>query len=353
MKSTKTILLTGGGTAGHVMPNINLKDELKKHFDKIYYVGTENGIEKTLITTQTDYIYKSINPAKLSRGKILKNLAIPFKFTKSISDSKKLLKEIKPSVVFSKGGFVGLPVVIAAKKLKIPCVCHESDISMGLANKIAKRYADKICTNFKVTAEQNGKKCVFTGMPLKLSKLSKEDAKQKLNINTTLPVLLICGGSLGAVAINNFVFENINHIADKYFVLHLVGKNNLNEKIKHKNYMQIEFSNDMFTIFKATDYALSRAGANTIIELLANMISTIFIPLPKTVSRGDQIDNAKYLESKGLSKTLLQENLTIENLLKMLNLLKKEQKNIISAINNEQITDGTNNIINQILSSAK
>lgn len=353
MTKSHKIVLTGGGTAGHVMPNINLEKELNKHFDKVYYIGSENGIEKELIEKQTNYKFKAIKTTKLSRGKILKNLSIPFIFAKSINQSKKLLKEIKPEIVFSKGGYVGLPVVVAAKKLNIPCICHESDISMGLANKIAKHYANKICTNFKITAEKNGKKCIYTSMPLKLSNLSKEQAKEKLNIKTTLPVLLICGGSLGAKAINNFVFNNIDELAKNYFVLHLTGKNNLNKNIKNKNYKQIEFSNDMMTIFKASDYAISRAGANTIIELLANQILTIFIPLPKTASRGDQIDNAKYLENKGLSKTILQEELNIEKVLKTLNLIKKESKNIFSAIKNENIIDGTNKIIDILLTTKK
>ena len=352
-QTKKIIILTGGGTAGHVTLNINLEHELKKHFDKIFYIGSKDGIEKELISKQTNYEYKSISTVKFDRGKLLKNFAIPFKLNKAINEAKKLLKEINPDVVFSKGGYVGLPVVIASKKLNIPCICHESDISMGLANKIAKNYATKICTTFKETAKKHGKKCIYTSMPLKLSHLSKEQAKQNLGINTKLPVLLICGGSLGAKAINSFIFENINTLTKDYFVLHLVGKNNLNKNISHENYKQIEFSNDMWTIFKATDYAVSRAGANTIIELLANEILTIFIPLPKCASRGDQIDNAKYLENKGLSKTILQENLSIENLQKVLKNIKNDQKNIFSAIKNEEIIDGTQKIIDIILSSTK
>lgn len=345
------IVLTGGGTAGHVMVNINLEPALKKYFDEIIYIGSEKGIEKDLIKNRTTYKYISIPTVKFNRNKPLKNLAIPFKLNQSINSAKKILKEYNPEIIFSKGGYVGLPVVIASKSLKIPSICHESDITMGLANKIAKHYATKICTSFKKTADENGKKCIYTSMPLNLSRLTKEQAKEKLNIKSDLPILLITGGSLGAKAINEFVFTNIETLSKKYFILHLVGKNNINKNLTtFKNYKQIEFSNDMWTIFKASDYAISRAGANTIIELLSNQILTIFIPLPKNVSRGDQIENAKYLESKGLSKTILQENLSIENLLGTLEELKLNSKEIKTNIKKEKIIDGTENIINLILS---
>ncbi len=345
----KCIVLTGGGTAGHVTLNINLQKELNKHFEKIIYIGSKTGIEKTLINSNTNYNYKQITTTKLSRKRILSNLSIPFKLIKGIKEAKILLKKYNPSVIFSKGGYVGLPVVIAGKKLGIPVICHESDLTMGLANKLAKKYATKICTNFQSTAKSNGKKCVHTGMPLKLSSLSKQEAKQKLGISTSKPILLVTGGSLGSKAINNFVFENINELTKDYFVLHLTGKGNLNKNISVKDYKQIEFTNDMWTIFKATTYAISRAGANTIVELLSNGILTIFIPLPKANSRGDQIENAKHMEKLGLSKTILQENLSMKTLNDTLKNLKTNSAKIKSNIKNANFEDGTNKIIGIIL----
>lgn len=344
-----TIILTGGGTAGHVTLNINLKNELSKHFNKIIYIGSKNGIEKELIAKNTNYTYLTITTVKFERKKLLKNLAIPFKLKKGINEAIKILKETKPQIVFSKGGYVGLPVVIAAHKLKIPVICHESDISMGLANKLAKKYANVICTNFKSTAEKNGKKCIYTGMPLKLSPLSKNEAKQKLNINTNKPILLITGGSLGAKSINEFIFKNIDNLTKNYYIIHLVGKNNFNHSIKNKDYKQIEFSNDMWSLMKCTDYAISRAGANTIIELLSNEILTIFIPLPKSVSRGDQIDNALFLEKENLSKTILQEELSLKKLQNSLDYLKNNANLIKNSIKNANFKDGTQKIINIIL----
>lgn len=343
------IILTGGGTAGHVTLNINIQNELKKHFDKIVYIGSFNGIEKELISKNANYIYEAITTVKFERRKILKNLAIPFKLNKGIKEAKKILKKYNPKIVFSKGGYVGLPVVIAAHKLKIPVICHESDISMGLANKLAKKYANKICTNFKITAENSGKKCIHTGMPLKDCKLSKEEAKQKLDIKTNKPVLLITGGSLGAKAINEFIFENINEISKDYYVLHLVGKNNLNKNINTIDYKQIEFSNDMNTIMRATDFAISRAGANTIFELLSNAILTVFIPLPKNASRGDQIDNVKFIQKQNLCASILQEDLTLEKLQNELHFLKDNANSIKKSIKNANFEDGTKNIINIIL----
>lgn len=344
----QTIVLTGGGTAGHVCPHINLGNSLKNHFDKIVYIGTSEGIEKKLITTQTDYIYKEIPAVKFIRKNLLKNLSLPFKLSKSINQAKIILKELRPSIVFSKGGYVSFPVVIASSKLGIPVVCHESDISMGLANKIASKYAKLVCTNFEVTAKSN-KKFICTGSPLPISKLDKTQAKEKLNINTNKPVLLVTGGSLGAKTINEIIFKLAPILSKKYYILHLVGKGNLNENLIMDNYKQIEFSNDMWTIFKATDYAISRAGANTILELLANKIPTIFIPLPKGVSRGDQIDNCNYLKKLNVCEVIFQEDLTEEKLQNSLKNLEKQAKNIISAIKKQNFEDGTPKIMKAIL----
>ena len=344
-----TIVLTGGGTAGHVTPHITLEKELKKHFEKIIYIGSKNGIEKQLIKTRTSFDYKEIETVKFVRKKLFKNILIPFKLSKAINDSKKILKEAKPDIIFSKGGYVGLPVVIAGKKLGIPVVCHESDISMGLANKLAKKYANVICTNFASTANKHGKKCVHTGSPISWSNLTKSEAKQKLNISSQKPILLITGGSSGAKSINDFVFKNINNLTEKYYVIHLVGNGNLNKNITSKNYKQIEFSNDMKSLFKVADYAISRAGANTIFELLSNMVPTIFIPLPKGASRGDQIDNTNYLDSIDVSRTIHQENLSIQTLFKELDYLEKNAKTIKENIKKHNFIDGTEKIMQILL----
>ncbi len=342
------IVLTGGGTAGHVMPNINLQNELKKHFDTIIYIGSKSGIENKLVKEKTDYIFETITTVKLDRSKIFKNFSIPFLLSKGKKEASEILKKYNPSIVFSKGGYVGLPVVMAAKKLGIPIVCHESDISMGLANKLAKKYATTICTNFEITAKQNGKKCIYTGTPILLSKLTKPEAKQKLNIITTKPVLLVVGGSLGATALNNFVFKNIDELLKEFYVVHIVGKGNRKNIVKN-GYLQIEFCNDMQTMYKASDIALSRAGANTVVELLANKVLTVFVPLPKSASRGDQLQNAAYLENSNYAKQILQENLSIQTLTEAINYLNKNKTQIISNIESSNFKDGTKNIMDVIL----
>lgn len=347
------IVLTGGGTAGHVSVNINLKDELSKNFKNIVYIGSKTGIEKELIKKRTNYKFFEITTVKFKRKNILKNLSLPFKLKKGIKEAKKILNDVKPSIIFSKGGYVGLPVVIAGKKLGIPVICHESDLTMGLANKLAKKYADVICTNFEITASKNGKKCLHTGMPLPSSNLGKLDAKLKLNIHSNKPVLIVTGGSLGSKAINKFVQDNLSVLTKDFFVYHLVGKGNFNKSISKEDYVQVEFSNDMQTILSATDYAISRAGANTIFELLSNKVKTIFVPLPKGTSRGDQVENAKYMENLGLSLTCNQDELGIEKMQKLLQNLKNNKQEYENRIKNANFEDGTKKIMNIILERKK
>lgn len=348
----KCIILTGGGTAGHTTLNIKLKDELAKYFDKIVYIGSKTGIEKELIKNNTNFIYEEISTVKLDRSKFFSNLAIPFKLNKAIKDAKKIIKKYNPSVIFSKGGYVGLPVTIAGKKLDVPVICHESDLTMGLANKLAKKYAKIICTNFEKTAKIDKKKCKYTGMPLILSKKTKSEAKKELKIMSAKPVLLVTGGSLGAKALNDFIFNNIDMLTKSFYVLHLTGKNNSNPNIVNPSYTQIEFCNNMPLIFKASDYAISRAGANTCIELLSNQILTIFVPLEKG-SRGDQVQNAEHLKNENLCYLIREPNLNLQNFYNAIDYLQKNAKTIKNNIKNAQITDGTQKIIKIILDNSK
>lgn len=347
--NSNIIVLTGGGTAGHITANIKLQNELKKHFSKIVYIGSKSGMEKELITKNTNYIFHEINTVKFNRKNLFANLKIPFLLHKSVKEATIILKKYKPKIIFSKGGYVGLPVVIGAHKLKIPIVCHESDLTMGLANKVAKKYANCICTNFSETAKSNGRKCHHTSSPLTLSPLTKTEAKQKLGIKSNKPVLLVTGGSLGSKKINEFIFENISELTKDYFVVHLTGKGNYNHKINVNNYKQIEFESDMPTLMRASDYAISRAGANTILELLSNKVLTIFIPLSKKVSRGDQIQNAKMVQNKKLAEIIFEEDLSIQKVQNLLNLLKNNANLIKKQIEVENFEDGTKKIIEIIL----
>ena len=301
----KSIVLTGGGTIGHTAPHFAIIPHLK--FDKIYYIGS-SGIEKDYVKSK-NIPYYEINPTKFNRSFTFKNLEIPFKFLKSVKESEKILKELNPSVVFSKGGFVGLPVTIASKRLKIPVIVHESDLSLGLANKIASKFSDFTLTTFDKTAKtiKNGK---YVGAIIRneLTKQNKNSAYNYYGIKPKKPVLLIIGGSSGAKIINETVLKCLNYLTDRFFVFHVVGKGNLSG-VKTPNYFETEFT-DLSYIYAISDIAVSRAGSNTAFELAHLKIPTLFIPLSKGSSRGDQIENANYFKSLKICDVLYQEDLT-------------------------------------------
>ncbi len=341
----KSIVLTGGGTIGHVAPHFAVIPHLKH--DKIYYIGS-SGIEKDFVKSKNIEYYE-INPIKLIRSFTFKNLEIPFRFIKSVKESEKILKKLNPSVVFSKGGFVGLPVTIASNRLNIPVIVHESDLSIGLSNKIASKFSDLTLTTFSKTAlsVKNGK---YVGAIIReeLTKGKRENAYKHYGIKPKKPVLLITGGSSGAKAINETVIKCLKPLTENFFVFHIVGKGNLN-KIKIPNYYETEFT-DMALAYSISDIAISRAGSNTAFELLHLNIPTLFIPLPKGNSRGDQIENAEYFKSLKVCDILYQEDLTptilknrifrlYENKDKYLNNLK----NINLKIANEEIAKILNN----------
>ena len=308
-----TIVLTGGGTAGHVTPHLALLPYLKKDFDKIYYIGSFSGMEKNIIA-KTGIRYYSVPCVKLIRKFTFKNFAIPFTLIKGVSEAGEILDELKPDVIFSKGGYVALPVVLAAKKRRIPVICHESDYSVGLANRISARHCEKVLTSFP-SAAQSLKNGVCVGAPLKnsLFTASKAESLKIFGLSNKKPVILITGGSLGAKAINDCVRGALDELLKKYQVLHICGKGNLSG-IKKSGYREIEFTDKMENAFACADICVSRAGANTVFEMASLKKPMLLIPLPKGVSRGDQILNAEYFESKGLAKILQQENLTPKTL---------------------------------------
>ncbi len=341
-----TIVVTGGGTAGHIMPHIALKPYLDKHFGKVVYIGSKNGMEKTIIENYGGFDYYQIDTVKLDRSKFWQNLLIPFRFIKSKNQAKQILKQVRPSIIFSKGGYVSLPVVFAGKALKIPIVAHESDLSLGLANKLSKPKCNCICTTFERTAQKLGNKGVYTGAPIMQSNITTK-------IEHNLPILLITGGSLGAMAINKAVWDCLDNLCKKFYVIHQVGKGNIRQDKKHQNYKQIEFSSDMVSLVKQADIVVSRAGSNTIFELATYHKPMLLIPLPKGVSRGDQIDNAKYFESLGYSKILLQENLNGETLLKNINSLFAQRDKYKKTLLNANIPNGTQKIMDILLTYKK
>lgn len=307
----KKIVFTGGGTAGHIMPNLALIEDLKNKA-QIFYIGS-NGMEKDIITKKNIPFYE-IPSTKLKRSLSLSNLLIPFKLFTAIKKAKKILSEIKPDVIFSKGGYVALPVVFAGKKLGIKIISHESDMTLGLANKLSKNKSDIICTSFEKTALslKNG---LFTGSPLRKQIFygNKENAKKLFKSYKNKPTILIVGGSLGSKIINQTIYKMLDKLSE-FNIIHLVGKNNLTN-INLDNYVQLEFTENIEDLYALSEIVISRAGSNVINEILALNKLNILIPLSKQASRGDQIINANYFKEKGYSKVILEENLSPTSLL--------------------------------------
>lgn len=314
----KKIVLTGGGTAGHVTPNIALLPSLKEADFEVSYIGSYDGIEKKLIE-EFDVPYYGIATGKFRRYFDLKNLTDPFKVFKGYGEALKLMKELNPDIVFSKGGFVSVPVVLAAKARKIPVISHESDMTPGLANKIAKPAATKICCNFPETVNELPKdKAVLTGTPIRQELLmgNRLAGLDFCGFSADKPVILVVGGSTGAVHVNNAVRAILPKLLDEFQVIHLCGKGKLDESYNNTpGYVQFEYVNkELRDIFAATDIVISRAGANAICELLALRKPNLLIPLSAKASRGDQILNAKSFREQGYSMVLFEEDLTDDTL---------------------------------------
>ena len=316
----KKIVMTGGGTAGHVTPNIALMPALRDAGYDIEYIGSYNGIEKNLIES-LGVKYHGIASGKLRRYFDIKNFSDPFRVIKGYGQAISLMRKIKPDVVFSKGGFVSVPVVLAAKFCHVPAVIHESDITPGLANKIAIKGAKKVCCNFPETLKYlPSEKAVLTGSPIRkeLFNGNPQNALKLCNFpNHDKPVLLIIGGSLGSKIVNEAVRKILPELLDNFYVIHLCGKGNLDNSLTGTiGYAQFEYANEELTdMFALADIAISRAGANSICELLALHKPNILIPLSAAASRGDQVLNAKSFKKQGFSYVIEEENLTESTLI--------------------------------------
>ncbi len=345
----KKIVFTGGGTGGHIMPNLSLIEVLQNSY-QIYYLGTD-GMEKRLLEPYKKVKFIEIPAVKFVRSLTLKNLAIPFKLFSSIKACKKILANISPSVIFSKGGFVSIPVCLAGQKLGIPTITHESDLTMGLANKIIGRHASVVCCSFEKTAKKHEKNAIFTGSPIRPQIYSgnPQNVTKKHNIETGKPIILVTGGSLGASALNSIIWENISALTAKYTILHLVGKGKTNKTIPNsRSYIQLEFAKNIEDYFAISDLVISRAGSNTIFELLALKKTMVLIPLPKKSSRGDQILNAIEFNNNGFCEYILQENLSIETLLKKISDTLNNKDKFISQMSSTSSADGTDTLVKLI-----
>ena len=348
----KRIILTGGGTAGHVTPNIALLPRLKELQYDIHYIGSYNGIEKELIAP-FQIPYHGISSGKLRRYFSVKNFTDPFRVLKGFHEANKLIRTLKPDVIFSKGGFVSVPVVMAGKHNRVPVIIHESDMTPGLANKLAMSSATKICCNFPETLEHLPKeKAVLTGSPIRQELLSgdREAAKKFCGFTSDKPVILIIGGSLGAAAVNKAVRSILPKLLENFQIIHLCGKGKLDTSLTGMDgYIQFEYiQKELKDLFALTDIVISRAGANAICELLALHKPNILIPLSANASRGDQILNARSFERQGFSIVIEEEKLTDDLLLSEINRLYKDRESFISVMKNSDMQNSIETIINLI-----
>lgn len=354
----KKIIMTGGGTAGHVTPNIALMPALKEAGFDIEYIGSINGMEKGLIEA-TGTPYHGISSGKLRRYFDWKNFSDPFRVLKGYGQAVSLMKKIKPDVVFSKGGFVSVPVVLAAKHCHIPAIIHESDITPGLANKIAIKGAKKVCCNFPETMKYlPADKAVLTGSPIRRELFSgnAENAIKLCNFKDhSKPVLLIIGGSLGSKIVNEAVRKVLPELLEKFYVIHLCGKGNLDNSLSGTiGYAQFEYaSSELTDMFALADMAISRAGANSICELLALHKPNILIPLSAAASRGDQVLNANSFKKQGFSYVLEEEHLTAESLLKAVQEVYDNRQKYIDAMAQSGQMDSIGTIVDLIKTEAK
>ena len=348
----KRIILTGGGTAGHVTPNIALLPRLKELQYDIHYIGSYNGIEKELIE-QFGIPYHGISSGKLRRYFSVQNFTDPFRVLKGFGEAQKLIKLLKPDVIFSKGGFVSVPVVMAGKKCKVPVIIHESDMTPGLANKLSIPSAVKVCCNFPETVELlPADKAVLTGSPIRQELLEgdAEKARNFTGFTSEKPVILVIGGSLGAVAVNNAVRSNLPELLKDFQVIHLCGRGKLDPTLNNLNgYVQYEYIKDeLKDLFALTDIVISRAGANAICELLALHKPNLLIPLSANASRGDQILNARSFERQGFSMVLEEEEITSEKFLSCVHTLYDNRKQYADAMSSSHQQNSIDTIIELI-----
>lgn len=347
----KKIVLTGGGTAGHVTPQLALIPRLKELGYDIHYIGSRQGIEKSLMAQQP-VTYHAIKTGKLRRYFDWKNFTDPFLVIAGAFESLRLMRQIKPDVCFSKGGFVAVPVVIAAWMKKVPVLAHESDLTPGLANRISAKFSKKVATTFPECAKTLGQKGIFTGTPLRpeLFSGSREKGLKLAGFDGTKQVLMMMGGSQGAQSLNKVLREALPQLLPQFDVLHLCGKGNITQELTEtRGYFQAEFlDSPLPDALACADFVLSRAGSNALYEFAALGKPMLLVPLPLSASRGDQILNAKSFEERGLAQVLLQEDLSAASLIAAIQRLQTDAAMLRRNLMNAPAADGTDKVIELI-----
>ncbi|HLR40229.1 MAG TPA: undecaprenyldiphospho-muramoylpentapeptide beta-N-acetylglucosaminyltransferase, partial [Virgibacillus sp.] len=345
----KRILFTGGGTAGHVIVNLALIPVFQKEGWEIDYIGSKDGIERKLIGQLDHVTYHPISTGKLRRYMSKENLKDPFKVLKGTMQAWRIIGKRKPQIIFSKGGFVSVPVVLAAKLRGVPAVIHESDYTPGLANKLAIPFTKKVLATFPETMQYlPEKKAEYVGAVIRdeLFQGSKETGLKLCGFTKEKPVLLIMGGSGGSQKINDTVRDSLDQLLPAFQVIHICGEGKTDPTIERKGYVQFDYVHDeLKDVFAATDFVLSRAGSNAIFEFLALRIPMLLIPLSRQASRGDQIVNAKSFAEKRYARVIEEETLTEEKLVQELMQLKEYASIMIDTMENYQSEKARDRVI--------
>lgn len=349
MQSHPSIVFTGGGTAGHVTPNIALITVLRQQHWRMHYIGSTTGVEREMIS-HVHVPYYGIRCGKLRRYWSLKNIWDPVNTLIGIFQSIICLLRIKPHIVFSKGGFVAFPVVIAAWILRIPVIAHESDFTPGLANRLSFPFVKCICVTFAAAKNnfKHSEKVCVTGTPLRatLFEGSRERGLANCHFNETHPCILVMGGGQGSTVINACIREALPTLLTTHQVIHLCGKAQVDQTLRCPGYYQIEYAEEALgDLLAASDMVISRAGANTLYELLALEKPHILIPLSRQASRGDQLQNAAYFEEQGISRVIQEETLTVPLLLETIHQVEVQAPEIKAKMKALQITSATEVIV--------
>ena len=353
----KKIVLTGGGTAGHVTPNLALIPRLQADGWEIHYIGAANSPEQELIARVPGVTFHSVSVGKLRRYFDPKNFSDPFRVIRGIRQATGVIRRIKPDVVFSKGGFVSVPVVYGAKLNGVPVVTHESDMTPGLANKLCLPFSSAQCCTFPEAVKYAKGKGVHTGTPIRPEILQGDrlEGRKRFGFNSNRPVLMVVGGSSGAQAINQAVWQSLPQLTENFQVLHLCGKGNLNSVYEGTaNYTQREYLNEeMADAYACADILISRAGSNALCEILAARKPALLIPYPKGASRGDQLLNAESFRARGFSHVLQQEDMTPDSLVEAVEKLYHDRGALYEAMATEPTANGIDNVLEQIYKYAK
>ncbi|GGH77049.1 UDP-N-acetylglucosamine--N-acetylmuramyl-(pentapeptide) pyrophosphoryl-undecaprenol N-acetylglucosamine transferase [Pullulanibacillus pueri] len=337
---SRRILFTGGGSTGHVAVNLALIPKFLDEGWQVAYVGSKNGIERELIEPLEKVIYFPILTGKFRRYRDLKNVTDPFKVMGGTLQAYRLIHRWKPHVIFSKGGFVSVPVVIGGWLNRIPTLIHESDLTPGLANRMAVPFANKVLTTFPETSDYVKRNKTLSVGPIIRESLLKGDperGRRYCGLNESKPILLVAGGSLGSKAINLVIRENLDQLLKDFQIVHLCGKGHHDPSIKREGYCRFEYVNEALPdILAMTDLVVSRAGSNMIFEFLAVRKPMLLIPLPKSSSRGDQLLNAESFNRAGYAHVLLEEEMTEESFLNAVHKLHNETQNLIANMTKKQ-----------------